>query len=785
LVLETSNIAFGAYRADLEQRVLFRGTEPVSLTPRCFDMLALLLQNAGRVVSKEDLLQAVWGKTIVEDGTLTWHVHALRQALADGDDSARFIETVPKRGYRFVAPLGGPAPAFGRRASDRATDPAPAPAPRRTRRAIVMLGAVVLAVIALVFAMAMRSRMPALAYAERDWLLVTDFENRTGDARFDDALLTAFSVGLEQSNVVHVFPRTRVLTTLERMQKPLDTRIDESLAREICAREGIRALIVAAVTRTGKAYALAVRLVDPKSGEAVRSYVEQAADESGLLVALQKISNDVRRDLGESLTSIAASDRSLAEVTTPVFAALQNYSEGVARWNRAHYSEARRAFEAAVALDPGFAMAHAALGRLYYSFTMNRPDLGAEYFQRALALASKTTPRERAIITADFALARGRLDAARAGYDALLAQQPRDIELLAKRGDLEQRALQHADAARLFERALAIDPDNVKLLMNLGVARANLGESAAGLVPYERAIAADPTLLARHNFRYNYGFMLFDAGRVADARRLFVDSSGQGDAAQQSLRALGLFEQYFGRYGAAAEWYGRAVAAQNTNSDRNLARSRNQSYLANVLAAQGKRREALDQLRLAAASLDAHGKAPIVWRGRIAKDFARLGDIGAALEQQKRMLADADARDPVHVALTSTLAAEVEVARGRNAAACELAEKAHRGAPDADAPLLLETIGRACATAGESARAAAAWSELARIKAGWKSWEALQPRLLAHLELAKLERARGDVAAAKAALAPLAAIWKEADAELPAAREMRSLARALDGEPRQ
>src|SRR5579863_5280438 len=99
---------FGAYRLDEQGRMLFRQGERVALPPKVVDLLLALVQAAGGVLTREQLLQQLWPNTVVEEGTLTSHISVLRKALAEGTSGQEFIETLPKRGYRFVAPVKRP-----------------------------------------------------------------------------------------------------------------------------------------------------------------------------------------------------------------------------------------------------------------------------------------------------------------------------------------------------------------------------------------------------------------------------------------------------------------------------------------------------------------------------------------------------------------------------------------------------------------------------------------------------------------------------------------------------
>src|SRR5271169_1423570 len=97
--------AFGPFRLDSEKRVLVRDGVPVSLAPKLAETLLLLVENAGHLVDKDDLIKQVWPDAFVEEGNLNKNIFALRKVLGEWDGGREYIETVPKRGYRFVAPV--------------------------------------------------------------------------------------------------------------------------------------------------------------------------------------------------------------------------------------------------------------------------------------------------------------------------------------------------------------------------------------------------------------------------------------------------------------------------------------------------------------------------------------------------------------------------------------------------------------------------------------------------------------------------------------------------------
>ena len=93
---------FGPFRFDHEARLLFRDGAAVPLSPKALDILSVLIESDGELVKKNDLVQAVWPNTFVEESNLAHHISVLRKTLGEGGAGQRYIETVPKRGYRFV-----------------------------------------------------------------------------------------------------------------------------------------------------------------------------------------------------------------------------------------------------------------------------------------------------------------------------------------------------------------------------------------------------------------------------------------------------------------------------------------------------------------------------------------------------------------------------------------------------------------------------------------------------------------------------------------------------------
>ena len=132
-----SRIQFGTVTLIPDERLLLKDGHAVPLTPKAFDLLVVLTANPGRLLTKEHLMQAVWPDTTVEESNLAYHVFAIRKALGESADSDRYIETVPKRGYRFVAPVQSsskPERVPRRRLQTATVEPRSEPTSRRRSR---------------------------------------------------------------------------------------------------------------------------------------------------------------------------------------------------------------------------------------------------------------------------------------------------------------------------------------------------------------------------------------------------------------------------------------------------------------------------------------------------------------------------------------------------------------------------------------------------------------------------------------------------------------------------
>ena len=271
-----------------------------------------------------------------------------------------------------------------------------------------------------------------LAFEERDWVLLADFENTTGEEVFDGAIDAAlFERELRNSSFVNIVPRERVVDALVLMRKPVETRLDTEVALEVALRDGqIRAVVGGRVDRRGSGYLLTASVMN-LNGATVASSSEEAVDEDEVLSAMGRLSNWLRAALGETITSVEASNQPLQQVTTPSLQALRLYSLGyelyvqqqvlgVARLPGGH-AGAVELFRRAIAEDPGFAMAHNMLG---YSVRFDDPDEALVHWARAVELAPNTAQRDQLFIEGTYLDQTGHPEEAAAKFETLLALHP-------------------------------------------------------------------------------------------------------------------------------------------------------------------------------------------------------------------------------------------------------------------------------------------------------------------------------------------------------------------------
>ncbi len=324
------------------------------------------------------------------------------------------------------------------------------------------------------------------SFAERDRIVIGNFENKTNDPLLDDSLSFAFRVGLEQSRYAQVMPESQVRAVLQRMERPLDVPIDRELGLEICRREGAKALVIGSAVKIGETYTLTGTIIDPRSAASTFSTTAQSSDQRDIVSVLEKVTQAIRNNLGESLKAIEET-RALEKVTTDNLQALQAYTHGVAKIGVNDRQAAVQLFEQAVRLDPEFAMAHAKLGAHWIYFDRAK---ALEHLDEAWRLSDRLTESERLYVEGWVARARGRPEEEFRAWSLLSTLYPNDwvghFNVGMARWFVQYRFEEAVDAFTQAERVAA--PEYLpRIYSNIAYCQLAQGQTEEALASLEKA----------------------------------------------------------------------------------------------------------------------------------------------------------------------------------------------------------------------------------------------------------------------------------------------------------
>ncbi|MCX6552382.1 MAG: winged helix-turn-helix domain-containing protein, partial [Acidobacteria bacterium] len=388
-------------------RVSQNGTV-LRLRPQLVDLLVVLAQHAGRTVSKETILASVWAGQHVAESGMTRCIAEIRQALGDDAHEPTMIQTIPKRGYRLVAPVvfleASPAPGAGGDTapppvSTEPIDPArgsdvpgqgPLRVPLRIRWTVgsILGGAALLAVTLGAIGW---SRVPVLS--ARDTVLLADVTNTTGDPSFDGTLKLALAVHLGQAPFLHILSDDHVRTALTLTGRPASQAVAGPVALEVCRREGAAVLLAGSIARMGSHYAVGLEAIACNSGDSIAREFLDVESKEGVLTGLETAAARLRRKLGESRASLSRYDVPIVRATTPSLEALRALSLGDLNRDHARLGDALAFYRRATELDPEFALAWARRGAA--AGNLGLPEEATPAFRKAYDLRDRVSEAER------------------------------------------------------------------------------------------------------------------------------------------------------------------------------------------------------------------------------------------------------------------------------------------------------------------------------------------------------------------------------------------------------
>jgi len=356
---------------------------------------------------------------------------------------------------------------------------AAAVAPRRTiNLSKVMIVTAACLLLAAVGSWLLFSRK-AHALTEKDTIVLSDFENKTGDTVFDGTLRQALATQLEQSPFLRIIPDDQLEQTLQLMGLNSNSKLTPEVARVVCQRTRSAALLEGSIAQIGSPYFLTIKAVNIANGTLLARSEAQASDKNHVLEALGSMASEIRRKLGESLKTVEKFRTPLEEATTPSLDALKAYTMGVKAQRERGNAEAIPFFQRALELDPKFALAYSDLGVSYSN--LGQTGLAAENFEKAYALRNRVSEEERYSIEALYYwFVAGDLDHARDTYRLWATSYPRDSVPHSNLGSLYNLLGE-------YEKSVSETRETIQLASKLEPAYSNL---AASLLALDQAAAA-------------------------------------------------------------------------------------------------------------------------------------------------------------------------------------------------------------------------------------------------------------------------------------------------------
>ncbi len=235
---------------------------------------------------------------------------------------------------------------------------------------------------------------PAIAFGERDWVVVGDLRNLTGDPQLDDSLEQAFRISLEQSRYVNVLSDLKVRETLGRMQKNADAQVDRAIGSEIAQRDGARALLLPTVAEVGGRLRVSAEVIDPRTQTTVYAVSADGKGIESALASIDEVTDQLRERLGEAMQNVQKTSVPLPNVATPSLDALKAFA--VARHIAATTGDRQQMiglYQRALQLDPQFALAYADIARMHAR--NGQVALARQQWQQALSMPQRLSPQEK------------------------------------------------------------------------------------------------------------------------------------------------------------------------------------------------------------------------------------------------------------------------------------------------------------------------------------------------------------------------------------------------------
>lgn len=601
-VLSRQVYRFEGVEVDPSQGCLRRDGEELSVRQKSLRALLYLLEQRHRLVSKEELIELVWEGAAVTDDALVQLITELRRTLGDDPRHPRFIKTVPKAGYRFIAPVeeilfGLPASielerhasveiefeeelsgeAEGQTETGRRRLALPGRTVAAQRRRAVMAAAVAAALLAagsLAAYLTARPRRHTEQLADvtltqlpgRRTLAVMYFENSSNSPEMDwlrEGLADMLITDLSRSERLTVLSRQQLYLLLGRIgHKPgVNIRLDEAL--DVARRSRAEAILTGSFARLDGKVRVEAQLHDAHSGQLLAAEHFVADRPHQILTQIDLLSLKLASHLG---ATPAERDRAsgLADVMTNNLEAYRHYSLALEKAQALHNREAIALLEKSVALDPEFAMAHARIGYVY-AVTWGLAEKGKPHLERAYRLSERLTEKDRLYINAWYAIANLDYPGAARTLRQLIAQHPLEVEAYWRLGRLLLGEEQYEEAVDVLRRGLVVDAEAKDVYNALGVTYRDMGRHDEAIAMSKRYIQLAPD---EPNARDSLALAYQGAGLYEQALAEYRLALSLDPEFEVALLHLGNLYFQLGRYGEAIRHYERYIRTASSDWDR-------------------------------------------------------------------------------------------------------------------------------------------------------------------------------------------------------------------------
>ena len=664
----------------------------------------------------------------------------VRRCLAkDPDDRWQHAADVAEELRGISADSGAPRPAAVSRTRSR-------------RWQWILPSATAAVLVTIAGAWLLAPRAPALTSS--DTILLADFGNTTGDPVFDLSLQEALTAKLQESPYLRIYSRESVRQTLKQMRRPTESPISGDVAREICVRQGLKAMVSGAISPLGRGYLIEVKAVAAQSGDQLALSQEQAKSKEEVIKQLGVAASGLRRKLGESVASLKQFDAPLPQATTSSLDALKAYAMGLREMNQGRDAEAFPLFRRAIELDPSFAAVQRTLAvRLHDTSWPPDPEIPA-LLQKAYDLRAGLTERERLMVTGSYQMfVEGDPAKSDETYELFTRLYPNDLH-----GYVSLCYGYENDGQ--YEKALKARRDGYRVNSNSAFTYANLVEVLRDVNQFDEAQRLTEEALAKQFnpawfsfFLYELAFVKGDTAKVeqmADAAR---GTPAEGDALGYRTRAAA----FSGKLRQAGNLFRQAIEFSRRNGNPGVAAYYTGEW-ANAEAQFGNCAQARQRL---VSALSLFRDADSLFLASF--PLARCGETGRA-----EALAEEWGRaNDLHA---------VEVKTGLTAAKAVVA--LFKGRPDVTVELLPPSIGsyglgdlQNWFVRGEAYLALRDGGEAAREFQAVLDHRGLNPFdyhwPLAHLGLARAMALTGDTTKSRQMYEAFFRLWKDADPDLP------------------